>query len=578
MKTKWSQQDMANAVRAVREDKIPLQRAATQFKVPRNTLRYRIDNAIPIVELKYVQRGPITALSRNSEDCLANFIVYLERHGFMLLKKSINDFAWTMAKKEGTHVKFNKATGPGKQWWSGFRQRHPEVTIWKPRRCLPLTQANITMKNKLKRHLKTLNRILEEHDIKDKRRRIFNCGESGVEVDVAPRQTNSHDTRQGLGAENIETKEHISIQLCVMASGEALPPMLIFKGKRPPKGRCIQGGPAGTVYASSKTGFMNSELYLLWFKKIFLKYVTSRPVVLIQEGTSCHLTPEIVECAQANEVVLYCIPMGTSRILQPLEVSIMEPLKEQLKNAVAELHGLQDNPGPVITRMNFAWVFREPFEKAMTKHTIRKGFKKTGLCPWDPDRIGIEAKKDREIQRNENKDTGVDEEDPGEITEQMNPITVPITEVPEPVRGQDDEIIEMVVTDEDTEIVVIDQVIDMVVNTTGQLEPIKILEEEEHSISSDDLDDLLAEEEEDELSESERESSDDEPFNSIRIAALIISRHSCTQIDQYLQSDIMKCSLTGQFVCYYSFRLLLLILVVIIHFITFCQQSTVPLI
>ncbi|XP_033628280.1 uncharacterized protein LOC117290831 [Asterias rubens] len=507
MKMKWSLQDMARAVKAVREDKVPLQRAATKFKVPRNTLRYRIDNDIPIKELKHIQRGPITALSRNSEEHLANFIVYLEKHGFMLHRKVINDFAWLMAKKEGTHVKFNGAMGPGKQWWSGFRQRHPEVSVWKPRKCLPLTQANVTMKNKLKRHFKALDRVLEENGIKDDRRRIFNCGESGVEVDIASRQPGYHDTRQGPGAENVETKEHISIQLCVTASGESLPPMLIYKGKKSPKGRAIQGGPVGALYATSKTGFLNSELYLLWFKKIFLKHITDRPVVLIQEGTSCHMTPEIVECAQQNKVALYCIPMGTSRILQPLEVSVMEPLKEQLKKAVTDLHEFKNSPGPVITRLNFAWVFREPFDNAMSKHTIKKGFKKTGLCPWDPDRIAIEARKSDIIEVDPGTEVEINEQTP------VAQLAVMVSEVPEPIRGQDDEIIEMVVNDEDSnEVIIIDQIIDMGISTSGQLEPVQILEDEEaHSISSDDLDEILAEEdEEEELLNERRGLSDDE--------------------------------------------------------------------
>ncbi|XP_022085668.1 uncharacterized protein LOC110976583 [Acanthaster planci] len=495
MKMKWSQEDMANAVRAVRQDKVPLLRAATIFKVPRNTLRYRIENDIPLEELKFVQRGPITALCRSDEEALANFIVYLDKHGFMLHKDVINEFALSMAKKEGTHNKFNKGAGPGKQWWAGFRQRHPEVKLWKPRRSHPRTQACVSMKNKVKRHFKTLKKILDEHNVRDRKRRIFNCGESGIEVDLP-----SRSTRSGRGAGIVESKEHISVQLCVTASGEALPPMIIFSGKRPPKGKCIQGGPPGTLYAHSKLGFLNAELYLLWFKEIFLKYVTFRPVVLIQEGTTCHLTPEIVQCAQENDVVLYCIPMGTSSVLQPLEVSIMEPLKEELKRTVAQLQECSTDPGPIITRNNFTSVFREPFSNAMMKHIIRKGFKKTGIYPWDPKRIGSDEKTE-----------GAQHDSQVHVKEEeMGTVHVDISEVPEPIRGPDNQIIEMIVTadDVDSGAVVINQVMDMVVcSTEPEQEEIKA-NKEVQSISSDDLDDFLAEDED--LSETDLESSEEE--------------------------------------------------------------------
>ena len=77
------------------------------------------------------------------------------------------------------------------------------------------------------------------------------------------------------------TRDHITIHCCINAAGQCLPPMIIFE-KGYPSGAYTRGGPPNTLYAKSPNGYMDSELFLLWLKKIFLKYACAdRPLLLI---------------------------------------------------------------------------------------------------------------------------------------------------------------------------------------------------------------------------------------------------------------------------------------------------------
>ena len=55
-------------------------------------------------------------------------------------------------------------------------------------------------------------------------------------------------------------------------------------------------GPANALCAKSKSGYMDGELYLLWFEKVVLKNCSlDKPVILIQDGHKSHMTLSIVE-------------------------------------------------------------------------------------------------------------------------------------------------------------------------------------------------------------------------------------------------------------------------------------------
>ena len=66
---------------------------------------------------------------------------------------------------------------------------------------------------------------------------------------------------------------------CASASGERLPPYILYKGKNLYTS-WTSGGPAGTLFGVSDSGWMERANFLDWFKKLFLpaiQHLTSTP-------------------------------------------------------------------------------------------------------------------------------------------------------------------------------------------------------------------------------------------------------------------------------------------------------------
>ena len=66
-----------------------------------------------------------------------------------------------------------------------------------------------------------------------------------------------------------ERGENISVVCCVSAQGQAMPPMIIFKGERISQS-LIGNAPPGTLFACNMEITL---LFCMWFEKSFLFYL-----------------------------------------------------------------------------------------------------------------------------------------------------------------------------------------------------------------------------------------------------------------------------------------------------------------
>ena len=93
-----------------------------------------------------------------------------------------------------------------------------------------------------------------------------------------------------------------------------------------------------SLYGKSESGWIDSELFLAWLRKIFLKYsVPQRPVVLFVDGHKTHMTLDVIDLCQENKVILFCLPPHTTHALQPLDVAVFKSLKDKFGKAVCTL-------------------------------------------------------------------------------------------------------------------------------------------------------------------------------------------------------------------------------------------------
>ena len=109
--------------------------------------------------------------------------------------------------------------------------------------------------------------------------------------------------------------------------------------------------------------------------------------MLLCDGHGSHFTPEAIARAAEKGVVVFCIPPNTTHVAQPLDVSFFAPLKRYW-SSICHTY-LAENPGCVVTKLNFSLLFSRAWVKAINPETIINGFRKTGICPFNRSAIII---------------------------------------------------------------------------------------------------------------------------------------------------------------------------------------------
>ena len=99
----------------------------------------------------------------------------------------------------------------------------------------------------------------------------------------------------------------------------------------------VKGEIGGTLYGLSQKGWIDQELFRLWFKYHFLRYIPpERPVILLMDGHSTHYCPETMVLAAKERVVVFALPPNTTHVSQPLDKGCFGPLKAAWKNVCHE--------------------------------------------------------------------------------------------------------------------------------------------------------------------------------------------------------------------------------------------------
>ncbi|CAH1975507.1 unnamed protein product [Acanthoscelides obtectus] len=190
-------------------------------------------------------------------------------------------------------------------------------------------------KEAVMKYFDLLQDLLIEHDLLDKPENCYNVDETGLQLNsklgsvVAVKGSTSV-----VNITSGEKGETISLIACCNGEGIFLPPACIFKGKNE-KPEYKNGMPNGsTIFMPQKSAYVNNDIFYLWLKKHFLPRKSKGKIILILDGHSSHCSSvETLEFAQANDIILLCLPSHTTHWLQPLDGSFFKALKSHYYNA-----------------------------------------------------------------------------------------------------------------------------------------------------------------------------------------------------------------------------------------------------
>ncbi|XP_038074804.1 jerky protein homolog-like [Patiria miniata] len=358
---------------------------AKKFNLPESTLRRWATNGVPAGK---PQGGRTTFFKEYEEKKLAEHISYVGQMGYSYLGSQIREIAGEMARILCSEDQERKCRFtdfiPGRNWYYGFLTRWKNII--RPRRPSRLDhlRAEMSRRSILEAYFGKLLEVLEKYNLRDCPAQIYNVDETGITRDHKPPK--SLGPSQGaFNAVSCGRGPIHTIIACGNAMGNRLTPYIIFKGARV-RQEWTEGTLSGTGYNATKTGWSNSATFLQWFKGHFLPQVGSvRPLLLLYDGHSTHISVQIIEEARLEGVHLFVTPPHTSHILQPLDVGCFAPFKATYNRAVHNWLHKYKNTGCILVEEDIASLACKAYMMGISSDSLVSSFRCTGICPFNPD-------------------------------------------------------------------------------------------------------------------------------------------------------------------------------------------------
>ncbi|XP_039281652.1 uncharacterized protein LOC120350826 [Nilaparvata lugens] len=381
----WSEESMANAIKAIEEKTMGWLKAAKTFGVPQATLRRRVEGGKNKI-FKGVKKGlgryqPTFDVATEKE--LLEHIKLLESRGFGLSASDVRKLAFQIAEKNGIPNRFNcEKEAAGCDWLLGFRRRNPGISLRKPEGT-SFSRASGFNQKSVKSFFNTYESVLGSMNISANR--IYNLDESALSTVHDPSKVFATTGKKQVGTiTSGERGSHVSVVCTMSATGHYIPPVFIFARKNF-KNELIDSAPTGSIGLVQKKGWMTGELFVKVLEHVtkHAKPSTEDKILLIVDGHGSHKDVAVLEFAKQNGIVLVCLPPHCTHRMQPLDVTFFGPLKTYYNQEAQKW--MRNHPGRVITVYQICSIFSPAYGKAATILNAEKGFLSTGLYPFNPD-------------------------------------------------------------------------------------------------------------------------------------------------------------------------------------------------
>ncbi len=189
-------------------------------------------------------------------------------------------------------------------------------------------------------------------------------------------------------------REWVTVIGSICQDGTALPPAIIYAAATNNHQDSWYGNLDTTKtvahFITSPNGWTNDDIGVEWLEKVFDRHTRKKAShgrdyrLLFVDGHGSHLNMRFLEFCYKNRILLMAYPPHSTHRLQPLDVSLFNPLasfySQNLDDWMAISHGTC-----TMGKRHFWGLFKPAWDAAFTIENITSGWRKTGLFPLDPD-------------------------------------------------------------------------------------------------------------------------------------------------------------------------------------------------
>ena len=376
---KYSQESLEKAVSLIRSGTLSLRKAAQRFGIPRSTLSDHVTGKIQ----PGATPGKAPVLPREVEDHLASRATQAAAGGFGIGRKDIILRAAVLSKRMRINTPFRDGI-PGKDWWAGFKARHPELSLRKPE-ALSTSRSRLMNPITISRYFADLGDILTRLNVIGTPERIWNADEVNKRLEHRPTTVVARKGSRGIPGRVSCSRESVTVLACSNAAGLVMPPLHIIKGKtrKALNAYNTAEGVQGAAWTYQSKAWMEDVLGVEWFRNVFLANCgPQRPQLLLLDSHSSHEVLGLLEKAKEEDIHIFTFPPHTTHYLQPLDRSCFGPLSAKY-NQVCSIH-LAKDPCNEVTKRSFPGLFAKAWDLAMTPANVKAGFAASGIYPFNP--------------------------------------------------------------------------------------------------------------------------------------------------------------------------------------------------
>lgn len=384
-KASWTVCSLENAISTLKKGGISVYKVAQETGIPYSTLkkRYNLAKANDDSYKNSPKLGRHTVFTAEQEKILVDHLRIMSNKFYGLTREHFRKVCYGIAKKLGIEERFNHANkAAGKDWLSGFLQRHRDLSIRKPE----ATSINRILgfnKTEVRLFFDNLEKLMTQYKFEP--HMIYNVDETGV---TTVQETEKIIAPKGLkrvgSVTSWERGKTVTVICAMSASGSFIPPLFIFPRQRHSP-QLEKDGPLGAVYTCSHNGWTNENIFILWLRH-FIKHskpTAEKPVLLVLDNHNSHCTLEAWELAKENHIIMLTIPPHSSHRLQPLDVAFYSPLK-QAYNKECNMY-IKSRNLIKITPYEIAGLFNKAYTRVASIEKGVSSFKTTGIFPMNPD-------------------------------------------------------------------------------------------------------------------------------------------------------------------------------------------------
>lgn len=320
------------------------------------------------------------------ENDIVEHCIYLAKMFYGQTSTDLKRIIFEYAQQNAIPHRFNMAKKmAGKDWFSAFMKRHPEISLRKPE-ATSLGRISDFNKESVALFFKNLGDTLQKLQIGP--HRIYNVDETGVTTVQVPTKVIAPKGVKQLGkAVSYERGRTITVVGSISASGSFIPPMFIYPRARMSE-QLKRNGPVGAIYACSQKGWVTEELFVEWLHhfKIHTACSVTNPVLLVLDNHASHCSLSAYNFCRQNGITMVSFPPHTSHKLQPLDLTIFGPLKKAYSNECSTF--MRQHPHQKITPYDVAEIFNLAFVRIASIEKAQKGFQISGIWPYNSNVFG----------------------------------------------------------------------------------------------------------------------------------------------------------------------------------------------